>query len=225
MKHRDFLYSFIRQRTASSLTLLKNYIILFMVIIMPKPSRAKHHRNKHPATTLVAISLAALSLFWLFAWRDLSVYFQYRRGNTKTATAQCVSVSADQTNELRSPTVFTIYCLNLDNGVSTAIYKETADKLLRQKRVPEQTQALERQFVTGEPITVVYVEKPALVNNTYALMSVSNDGETMIDATTHYSSRAKTMIIMNSILYGLALLILASPWIAATIKKLRRRKA
>lgn len=161
---------------------------------------------------------------WLFAWRDISIYFEYQRGNSKTVTSECISVSVDRTNEPRLHSVFTIYSLHLKNGISVAIYKETVDEQIQMKHVPQQKKVLEQQFVTGRPITVTFVAKPNLVNNTYALMSASDGGKALIDATAHYSTRVKTMVIMDSILYGMAILSLALPVIPYLHKELKRRQ-
>lgn len=186
-------------------------------------------KNKKPLglNVKVAIAVAAVSLLFLSAWRDIWIYFEYQNGNTKTVTSECISVFVDRTNEPRRHSSFTILSFRLKCGTTVAIYKDTVDQLLHSDNISEQVQALEQQFVTGRPITVTYVAGTTLVNDTYALIGASDCGGVLIDASlgiAHYSERVKKIVILDCILYGISLVFLAAPLIPYVNRKWRHRK-
>ena len=175
-----------------------------------------------------AIVVSLVSLFSLFSWRDIWIYHEYKKGNTRTVTSECVSISFDQTNEPRRYSPFTIYSLHLNCGTAVAVYKDTADTIFPSKHVAEQKQALEQLFVSNRPITITYVAEPTVVNDTYALVyAFSDQGEVLIDASlgiSYYAERVKKTIIVNCILYSVSILLLSMPLIPYLYRKWKHRQ-
>lgn len=182
-------------------------------------------RKKIPTSVGSAILLIASICFMdVFGWRDYAIYYNYQRGNIKTVTSDCSFISIDHTNEpVYHGGTFTIYSFHLSCGTTVAVYSDSVESHLLSTKVPEQKQALERQFVTGRPYSFTYVTKPALVGNTCALVSVSDSGELMIDGVSHYSERFRTIVIVDSIAFGLALLSLTVPLLLRLYGNVRRK--
>lgn len=175
----------------------------------------------------VAIAVAAVSLLFLSAWRDIRIYYAYQNGNTKTVTSECISVSVDRTNEPRRYSFFTIFSFYLKCGTTVAVYEDTANQLLHTDNISEQLQELERQFVTGRPVTITYVSGMTVVDDTYALIDASDCGGLLIDASlgiAHYSERVKTIVTLDCILYSISFVSLISPLIPYINRKWRHRK-
>lgn len=101
----------------------------------------------------VALLAAIVSLLSLSAWRDVAVYLNYQSNHVQTVASQCVSVSMRRTDEPRLHSFFTVFCLELADGTTVAVYKDTADALFPSKNASDQIQAFETQFVTDQPIT------------------------------------------------------------------------
>lgn len=86
---------------------------------------------------------------------------------------------------------------------------------------------MERQFVTGHPVTVTYVSGITLVDDTYALIDASDSEGVLLDASlgiAHYSERVKTIVTLDCILYGISFVFLISPLIPYASRKWRHRK-
>ena len=101
----------------------------------------------------VALLAAIVSLLSLSAWRDVAVYLNYQSNHVQTVASQCVSVSMRRTDEPRLHSFFTVFCLELADGTTVAVYKDTADALFPSENASDQIQAFETQFVTDQPIT------------------------------------------------------------------------
>ena len=58
-----------------------------------------------------------------------------------------------RTDEPRLHSFFTVFCLELADGTTVAVYEDTADALFPSENASDQIHAFETQFVTDQPIT------------------------------------------------------------------------
>ena len=181
-------------------------------------------RNKFKIDKLyvhLMIAIVCYSCLFLTAWRDIGIYFQFKRGNTKTVTSECISISVERTNEPRKYSHFSIYTLHLRCGTNVFLYKEKADALFSSK------EAIEDDFITGSSIVFTYVDRPAILENTYALVSAS-DGKSILldeaDGISHFAERTRTIVICLIAFYGIISLGLMVPIILRLHKKWKHCK-
>lgn len=171
-----------------------------------------------------ALAVVSLSLFTAFVWRYIGVYFSFVGNKFETVTAECVSTSWEQANGKthKSPRV---YCLHLQNGITVCVERKVINDVF------SSVEEMNQQLLTGKTLQITYVANPAIVETqfltAYALVSVYNGEQVVISSTDsflYYSGYFHTLVIVDAIFYGVAVLELVSPAVFKAIRGLKKRR-
>ena len=181
----------------------------------------KKKRRSISLSARAAIALILLSLSTLSGWRDVAIYIGAKCGNTAIITEECIKIQESAVADIYGNRSYRpLYELKLRNGTSVAIYQEETTKFF------SSAEELEQCFVTGQSITFTYVRKPAFRDNVFALISAVCGEEELYPISVGIApfwQRTRTFIIVDSIILGVASLLLIVPPLRAAIRKRKSR--